>query len=106
MPDIVPGQILIIEYDTPKRGRISINGYAYPYIDRAVLRKTLPYLTYLTIFGYGMTQSGELIPTDDDEIINIARLYGTSPVMLLSSLGEGGTFSNELVSAVLPIYFT
>ena len=101
MPDIVPGQILIIEYDTPKRGRISINGYAYPYIDRAVLRKTLPYLTYLTIFGYGMTQSGELIPTDDDELINTARLYGTSPVMLLSSLGEGGTFSNELVSAVL-----
>ncbi len=101
MPEIVPGQILIIEYDTQKRGRISINGYAYPYIDRAVLRKTLPYLTYLTIFGYGMTQSGELIPTDDDELINIARLYGTSPVMLLSSLGEGGTFSNELVSAVL-----
>ncbi|MBQ7821076.1 MAG: LysM peptidoglycan-binding domain-containing protein [Clostridia bacterium] len=101
LPNITPGQVLVIEYDTPKRGRIIVNGYAYPYIDRSVLRKTLPYLTYLTIFGYGMTQDGELIPTDDDELIDIARSYGTSPVMLVSSLGEGGTFSNELVSVVL-----
>ena len=101
MPDIVPGQILVLEYDTPKRGRILINGYAYPYIERDVLVKTLPYLTYLTIFGYGMTPSGELIPTDDSELISISRLYGVSPVMLLSSLGESGTFSNELVSTVL-----
>lgn len=99
--NIVPGQILVIAYDTPKRGSIIVNGYAYPYIDRDVLRTTLPYLTYLTIFGYGMTEAGELIPTDDDELISIARSYGTSPVMLLSSLGEDGTFSNELTSAVL-----
>ncbi len=100
-PEIVPGQILVLDYDTPKQGMLAVNGYAYPYIDRDVLRKTLPYLTYLTIFGYGMTESGELIPTDDDEIIEIARSYGTSPVMLVSSLGQDGTFSNQLVSTVL-----
>ncbi len=101
LPDIYPGQILVIAYDTRKRKSLIVNGYAYPYIEREVLRKTLPYLTYLTIFGYGMTETGELITTDDEELIKIAREYGTQPVMLLSSLGENGNFSNELTKSVL-----
>ena len=48
-----------------------------------------------------MNEDGTLVPIDDSEIIEITRSYGTSPVMLLSSLGVDGRFSNNLVSTVL-----
>lgn len=101
MSAVYPGQVLNISYSQPKIGTIYTNGYAYPFIDRAVLRKTLPYLTYLSIFTYGITSAGMLIPADDKEVIEIAHEYGVAPLMMLSSLTEAGTFSNELATAIL-----
>lgn len=101
MTAVYPGQVLNITYNEPKLGSIYTNGYAYPFIDRGVLRKTLPYLTYLSIFTYGITNEGVLIPTDDKELIDIAHEYGTAPLMMLSTLTEEGTFSNELATAIL-----
>ncbi len=98
---LYPGETIIIEYDTVKIREVFINGYAYPFIDRTVLRKTLPYLTSLTLFTYGFTPEGELIPIDDLELINIAREYGVAPVMLLSTLSEEGVFSTELAHQIL-----
>ena len=100
---IYPGQTLNISYETPPLGSIRVNGYAYPYIDRSVLRTTLPYLTYLSIFTYGFREDGSLIePTGGDgELISIAREYETVPLMMLTSLTEEGTFSNELVATLL-----
>ena len=100
---IYPGQILNIAYETPPLGTVKTNGYAYPYIDRSVLRTTLPYLTYLSIFTYGIRPDGTLIPPTggDSERIALAREYGTTPLMMLTSLTEEGTFSNELVANIL-----
>lgn len=100
---IYPGQTLNISYETPPLGSIKTNGYAYPYIDRSVLRTTLPYLTYLSIFTYGIRPDGTLIPPTggDSELIAIAKEYGTIPLMMLTSLTEEGTFSNELVAQIL-----
>ncbi len=100
---IYPGQTLNIAYETPPLGRIRVNGYAYPYIDRAVLRNTLPYLTFLSIFTYGFRTDGSLIPPKggDDELISIAKEYNTVPLMMLTSLTENGTFSNELVATLM-----
>jgi spore germination protein len=98
---IYPGEEIVINYDEPKRGDIAINGYAYPFIDKKVLLKTLPYLTYLTLFTYGITPEGELINIDDVELIQMARNYGVAPIMLISTLTEEGVFSNELASAIL-----
>lgn len=55
---IYPGEILVIRYRDYKLKTISIDGYAYPFIDRDILRKTLPFLTYLTIFNYKMRADG------------------------------------------------
>ncbi|SFR92083.1 LysM peptidoglycan-binding domain-containing protein [Anaeromicropila populeti] len=82
-------------------GEMSINGYAYPFIDREVLTKTLPYLTYLTLFTYGFTEQGELIPIEDQEIINLARQNGVAPIMLISTLTEEGIFNNQLANTLL-----
>ena len=100
--NLYPGQTLVLDYEeAPKLGTIAVNGYAYAYIDTALLRSVLPYLTYLTLFTYGFRPDGTLIDINDRELIALAREYGTSPLMHLSSLTESGQFSNELSRALL-----
>ncbi|MDD4088912.1 MAG: LysM peptidoglycan-binding domain-containing protein, partial [Tissierellia bacterium] len=98
---IVPGDQITISNAVEKRGPIHVLGYTYPNIDRTVLMKTLPYLTYLTIFTYGITEEGELIGIEDEELIRMARDFGVAPLMLISTLTEEGTFSNELAHKIL-----
>ncbi|MBQ8641131.1 MAG: LysM peptidoglycan-binding domain-containing protein [Clostridia bacterium] len=103
LPGIFPGQVLNIAYETPPLGPIRTNGYAYTNIDRSVLRRTLPYLTYLSVFNYGITEEGQLLPPpgDDTELITLAREYGTIPLLVLTSLTESGTFSSARAELVL-----
>ncbi len=98
---VYPGQTLIIEFEREPIGRIDVNGYAYPYIDKDLLRTTLPYINYMTPFTYGITESGNLVQLDDEELIDLALSYGVSPLMHLSTLTETGGFSNELANLVL-----
>lgn len=97
-PVLLPGETLTIEFEGEKLRDINVNGYAYPTISPHVLRRCLPCLTYLTIFGYGFTIEGNLIPIDDQPLINLAYAYQTAPVMLLSSITEAGSFSGERAS--------
>lgn len=92
------GQQLVISFTAGKRRRVSVNGYAYDYISPDILRQALPYLTYLTIFGYGFTPEGRLLPPDDGPLIVMAREYGAAPVMLLSSITEDGNFNSQRAS--------
>ena len=103
IPTVFPGQVLNISYEAPPLGDLTTNGYAYPYIDRTTLRRTLPYLTYLSIFTYGIADNGDLIEPvgGDEELIALAREYGTVPLMMLTSLNAEGRFSNELAQRVL-----
>lgn len=98
---LYPGETIVIRYRTERNRSVSINGYAYPYINRDVLRKTLPYLTYLSIFTYGFTADGGLIAIDDQELINTALDYGVAPIMMLSPLDQNGMFSNQRASELL-----
>lgn len=101
--ELQAGQILTIVPEAPISNReISVNTYVYPSMDRDLLRKTLPYLTYLTLFSYGLEEEGGLSELgDDEELIELARQYGVAPIMLLASVGEDGRFSNELSTRVL-----
>lgn len=101
LPNLNVGQTLVITYDQEKQDVISVNGYAYPFIDKALLRKTLPYLTYMTPFTYGITPEGGLVDLDDTELISMAKEYSVAPLMHLSTLTPEGNFSNELASVVL-----
>jgi spore germination protein len=97
---LVPGETIVISYDTNKTRKTAIGGYAYPYIDRNILRKTLPYLTYITIFNYRGTSEAELVDIDDSEIVQISKSYGVAPMMLLSTLSETGVGSGEVASRI------
>lgn len=100
-PLLLPGQSLIVSLEQPKRGTFATNGYAYPNIDRATLRKTLPYLTYLSIFSYGFDEQGNLLQLPDTELITLAREYGTKPLLVLTTLGADGSFSSDRAHALL-----
>lgn len=96
LPTIYPGQTLVISYTQEKIGKLTTNGYVYPFIDQGVLRQTLPYLSYLTVFTYGFKTDGTLVVPDDTDVLRITRENGVSPIMLISTLTGEGSFSNEL----------
>lgn len=95
------GQTVVIVWDQQRQGRLQAGGYAYPFIDRALLRQELPYLDLMMPFTYGITENGGLVPLNDAELLALAREYGTAPYMHLSTLTEEGNFSSERASAVL-----
>ncbi len=100
-PEIFPGQTLFIEYEGEKLGEISVNGYAYENVNLDLLRDEQPYLTYMSPFTYGFKPDGELIIPDDESLLKVARKYGVTPLLHLSTLTEGGVFSNELAAQIL-----
>ncbi len=103
---LVIGQALLIpvQDDLQQNKRsVTVNGYAYPYINSKVLQTTLPYLTVLSVFSYGFTTEGELIPPrlDDTEMINTALQFGTEPVLTLTPMDENERFNNNLISVLV-----
>ncbi|MGM9612485.1 MAG: LysM peptidoglycan-binding domain-containing protein [Butyricicoccus sp.] len=101
MGDIVPGQQLVISYEGAKKGAFAVNGYAYPNIDPSILRKTLPYLTYLSVFSFGVQPDGSIMYIDDKNLPETAREVGVVPLMVLTTLAPDGTFSGERASELL-----
>ena len=93
------------EQNEPEFGRtINTNGYAYPFIDEYVLAQSLPYLSSLSIFSYGFTLQGELVPPSfwsDEPLIAAALAAHTRPVLTLTPFGPDGMFNNNLISQVL-----
>ena len=99
--DLVPGQKLYINTQRDPLGNFKTGGYAYPFIPLPLLKRSLPLMSALMPFTYGFTASGELLPPNDGFMIEACRLYGTTPVMHLSTLTENDVFSTELASALL-----
>ncbi|WHH60312.1 glycosyl hydrolase family 18 protein [Petroclostridium sp. X23] len=98
---IYPGQVITIPPRTQKLGTIEVNGYAFPNIDREVLRKTLPNLTYLSIFSYEVKPDGSLNTIDDTPLIQAARAANVAPLMVITNLEEGGGFNSDIAQAIL-----
>jgi len=55
----------------------------------------------MTVFTYGFNPDGSLVVPDDADLLRTARTYGTSPIMLISTLTDEGVFSNELANTML-----
>lgn len=104
---LAQGQALLLasgslEGEEDRRPLVS-NGYAYPFISPWVLEETLPYLSELSVFSYGFTEEGELVPpfTDDRWMVGEAVGAGVMPTLTLTPLGADGRFNNRLVSALV-----
>lgn len=99
-PSLVIGQAVVIP-GNERRGSLKVNGYAYPNINRAVLNATLPYLTYFTIFSYGVTPDGGIVSIEDMELIGTTRVGGVAPIMLLTTIDQQGKFSSQNAAIIL-----
>ncbi len=97
-PVIILGRIITIKFTQSPVRSARINGYAYPYISRPLLRRELPFLSTLSVFGYGFTDSGQLIPPDDKELLAIVNNTQVTPILVFSSITENGNFSSERAS--------
>ena len=76
-----------------RTARIETYGYTNSFINRDLLAKTLPYLTYLPIFNYIINVDGEIIQDgQDDDIIEMATQYGVLPLLHLSTITVQGEF--------------
>jgi len=96
------GETIVISYQTNRTRSITTIGYTFSYIDRPILIKTLPFLTYLTIFNYRVTNEGEIIfISDDTELIDLAKTYGVAPMMFVSTLSDGGIVNPEVTNTIL-----
>lgn len=98
------GEALLLSAGTPPQAKrtVSVNGYAYPYINMETLGQTLPYLTQLSVFSYGFTVEGALVrpSVDDAPLINAALAAGTEPVLTVTPFDESGRFNNYLISRI------
>lgn len=98
---IFPGDKLQIPTVNKNKPTIEVNGYTYPSINSRVLNKTLPSLTYLSIFSYTVNMDGTLNSIDDINLIATALAYKVAPMMVVSNIGESGGFSSEIAHSIL-----
>ncbi len=97
---IFPDEELVISYDT--RASITTNAYAFPYINKDTLKRSLPYLSYLSILNYRTLRRGQIEAlTDDTEIIELAKQFGVRPLMLLSGISFQGVRDAETIYEIL-----
>lgn len=94
------GTTITVPSGEEKLGTLEVNGCAFPGIKTEVLRKTLPYLTYLSIFCYEAKPDGSLGYIDDADIIREARAARVAPLMVVSNL-HGGRFNSDTARLVL-----
>ena len=103
--NLAVGQALLISTmdESVPTQEVVTNGYAYPFIDREVLNRTLPYLTRLSVLSYGFTTEGYLIPPilSDEPLIAAAFANGTDPFLTLTPFDENGRFNNNLITQLV-----
>lgn len=99
--ELFPGEELVISYEGEKTATVKTNGFAYPFIDRETLQKTLPYLTYLTVYSYRVKQDGNLDDIDDLEMIQMAKNYGVAPIMFIAAPHEGRYVDTDIAHIII-----
>ncbi len=100
-PAVFAGQTLILQDEDSPTQTALVTGYAYPFGDRGIVQRTLPYLSGLIPFTYGIRPDGTLVEPDDLSLIAAAQQLGVTPTMHLSTLTDEGNFDSGLASLVL-----
>lgn len=97
---IYPGEELVISYN--RTAKVTTHGFATSFVNNITLRKTLPYLSYLTLLNYNISRNGEVIAiADDTELLQLTKAYGAIPLMLLTTLSIRGDVDLVLLNEVL-----
>lgn len=98
-PNIIQiGQVINIPNNKPY---IEVNGYAIAGISLDTLNKTLPDLTYLSIFSYQALPNGSLTNLYEQDRIDRAIAESVLSIMVVTNIGESGGFDSDLASTIL-----
>lgn len=97
---LLPGEFITVP-SCEKLGCIMVNGYAYPSAKMDILRTSLPYLTFLSIFSYQVKADGSLLEIDEIPLIQTAQEYAAESKMVITNIEEGGSFSSDLAHQIL-----
>lgn len=95
------GQHLVVDYETQPQREAYVTAYAYPFIDKALLHQTLPYLSTVTPFTYRFDLEGTLFPLNDGYIQWAGEKTGVNSVFHIASVHEDGSFSTALSNVLL-----
>ena len=98
---LYPDQILVTQLEQSRTRSVFAGGYAYPYVQESVLRGILSFAGALMPFTYGFTETGELVRPDDEQMRALAKDFGVTTLLHLSTLTEQGSFSAQRAGAVL-----
>ena len=92
----------VVNIPQPNKPEIEVNGYCFVNISDEVLEKTLPSLTYLSIFSYEVLPDGNLVGIRNDApLIEKARQQNVAPMMVVTNIEQNSTFSSELAHQIL-----
>ena len=98
---LLPGRQLVISYEGIERRDIEIFGYAYAFINEAVLEESCLYIQELLPFSYGYNEDGTLIPMNDNRLLATAERFGNRKRMVITPLDLNERFNNQLVVRLL-----
>ena len=99
-PNVIQiGQVINIPSNT--KPSIEVNGYAIANISTNVLNRTLPYLTYLSIFSYQAKVDGSLTTLYEQELIDMSRSASVAPNMVVTNIGNEGGFNSDIAHSIL-----
>lgn len=99
--NIIAGQNIIIRSDGVNKTPIKINGYCYETSNLEIVTKSLPYLTYLSIFSYHVQEDGHLVGINDTKFIEVCKEYRVAPLLVVTNTLDEGSFNSDLASSIL-----
>lgn len=79
---------------------VIVNGYATADLTKETLAQWADSLTYVSYYSYGFTMEGDLIPLNDEKLIQDAKANGLAPMMVLTPVNASGEYSYDLVKIV------
>lgn len=83
--DVKTGEEIVILYGEKNKRSIKTNRLVIPTVNIKCLKKTLPYLSYISILCYYILPNGNIENINSIEIINLAKKYRVAPIMSLTS---------------------
>jgi spore germination protein len=95
------GETVVIPTPFRRLGQKQVNGYAFPSINTDTLERTLPHLTYCSVFSYQVNADGSLNSIADGPVIAAARRRNVAPMMVITNIVTGSGFSSSVAHSIL-----
>lgn len=97
---IYEDETLVIQYNTVRD--VQVNGYTNVFLSPDILTRSLPYLTYLSVYNYQIANTSNIVSYGDDtNIIKMAKQFDTIPLLMISALSPTGEINIEFVYELL-----